>query len=195
MFTDIAAAIPGVRFETFDYNKADGVGNMTVQPLPEQVATLNAKLADAGGEVTLLCHSQGCVIAAMADLDRVTDVIFLAPPENLSVARLARIFGTRPGAVFDPAGMSSLPRRDGTTTYVGKEYMESIAGVDVRQLFAALATKRPTAIVRAADDEVVGVTEFPGVAARIITLPGGHDFADGARSALITELKTLLNIT
>lgn len=196
LFTDIAAVFPDFDFTMFDYNTKDAEGNMTVQPLSAQRALLEAVLAKTEDEVTLLCHSQGCVVAALLpDFSKVVDMIFLAPPQFLDVESFGRIFGDRAGAVFNRNGNSSFPRRDGTTTYIGKDYLDSIENVDVLQLFTEAAAKVPITIVRASDDEIVGPTDFAGVGATVETLAAGHDFTGVARARLIKALGPMLGIS
>jgi hypothetical protein len=195
MFTDIAEAFPDVRFVMFNYNTVDEQGNMTVRPLPEQAEILNEQLAKAEGDVTLLCHSKGCVVGAMADLSNVHDVIFLAPPDGnaQTIKHFGEKFGSREGAVFNPDGMSTIPRRDGTTTYVSSEYLRTQADLDdARQLYKDVAAKHPLTIISAEEDEILGRIPFTDIGATVITLPGNHDFTGQARAGLIETLQTLL---
>ena len=193
LFTDIAAAFPDADFRMFDYNTKDAAGNMTVRPLGDQVAQLKTELNKTTGGVTLLCHSQGCIVASMLpDFSKVERMIFLTPPQDFDIERFSRIFGDRPGAVFNRDGASSFPRRDGTTTYIGKDYLDSIESIDVLGLYAKAATARPVTIVRASDDEIAGDTDFTSVGATVLTLPSGHDFSGEARTGLIETLKPLI---
>ena len=193
LFSDIAAGFPELQFTVFDYNEVDAAGNMTVRPLAVQAELLNVQLARATDGVIVLCHSQGCVTAAMANLGKVSQLIFLAPPDTLDIERFVKVFGSREGVTYDPDGVSKVPRRDGTVTSIGKDYLDSIAAVDVQQLFTTAAQKIPMTVIRAAEDEIVGQTAFADVPATIITLSGSHDFAGAARTELMTQLATLLH--
>ncbi|HSX15274.1 MAG TPA: hypothetical protein VLF40_00620 [Candidatus Saccharimonadales bacterium] len=194
MFTDIAAAPPDIKFVMFNYNTFDEAGNMTVRPLPEQARMLNEQLLKAEGEVTLLSHSMGCAVAAMADLSKVARAIFLAPPGNGSFSKehFAQKFGSREGAVYDPEGMSSIPRRDGTTTYVGKEYLDALDGVAVEQLYEDAASNLPLTVICAADDEILAKASLKVPGANNLAIPGDHDFNGAARQGLIAKLGDLL---
>ncbi len=194
MFTEIAAAFPNVRFVMFDNNEIDADGNMTVRPLPEQAQMLNEQLAKAEGEVTLLCHSKGCLVGALADVGKVSQVIFLAPPgkDSQTIEHFAAKFGAREGAVFNPNGMSSIPRRDGTTTYVSKEYLETMAALNADTLYADLATKCPLTVICAAGDEILAKASLKVPGAHNLAIPGDHDFTGEFRPGLIAELAKLL---
>ena len=71
LFTDIAAALPGATHRMFDYNRRDETtGNLTVAPLAEQVGMLRNQIEKAradtpGAIIDLICHSQGCIVAAL----------------------------------------------------------------------------------------------------------------------------------
>jgi len=194
MFTDIAAAFPGIKFVMFDYNTFDEARNMTVRPLPEQAQLLNEQLLRAEGEIVLLGHSMGCAVAAMTDLSHVARAIFLAPPGNGSFSKehFAQKFGGREGAVYDPEGMSGIPRRDGTTTYVGKEYLDTLDGVDIEQLYEDTASNLPLTVICAADDEILAKANLKVTGANNLAIPGDHDFTGEARRGLITKLADLL---
>lgn len=194
MFTDIAASFPDIKFVMFDYSIIDEAGNMTVRPIPEQVQLLNDQLAGAEGEIILLCHSKGCVVGALADVSKVSQVIFLAPPDKDSqtIEHFAATFGSREGAVFNPAGMSSIPRRDGTITYVSKEYLETQAPLDAPKLYADLAAKLPLTVICAADDEILAKATLKVPGAQNLALPANHDFSGPARQELINQLRELL---
>lgn len=193
MFPEIATAFPELKFVMFDYNSFDEHHNATVSSLASQAEKLNAQIAAASEPATLLCHSQGCIVASLADVSRIERLIFLAPPDTLNVERFMRMFASREGAVYDPDGISSIPRSDGTTTYLGKDYMESVTNTDVQRLFQAVASTKPVTIVRAAGDDTVDQTAFPDVPAKVITIPGDHNFSGAARQGLIETLKILLD--
>jgi len=193
MFPEIAAAFPQFRFVMFDYNSFDEAGNATVSSLKKQADILNQEIAQVPEPITLLCHSQGCIVASLAELDRVEKLIFLAPPDVLDIKHFKDIFASREGSAFNTNGTSSIPRSDGTITYLGKDYLDSVAHIDVQALFKNVVARKPVTIVQAADDDIVGQTDFPAVVARIITIPGDHNFTGNAREGLIKTLKTLLD--
>lgn len=193
LFTDIAEALPWCEFTMFDYNDFDEADNMTVPSLMDQVTTLNEHIYELEDEVILLCHSLGCVIGALSDLTNVTKIVFLAPPDDLNLQKFVGIFGQRDGTVFNPAGVSSIPRGDGTTMYIGKDFLESIMAVDVKQALYAAAEARPSVLIRAEQDELVGQTSFDGINAEVMTLSGTHNFTGEARKQLIATLQELLH--
>lgn len=198
LFTDIAAAMPGTEHILFDYNEVSEDGTvLTVNPLQEQVRRLRDKLASLndGTEKTIdiVAHSQGCVVAALAKPQKVRRILCLAPPDNMDTERLIHIFGSRKGGVINLDGESRIPRRDGTTTIVPKQYWQSIQ-VNVKRLYNHLPNLAEVKFYIANHDEVLGTTDFDAVDQRIelVKVPGNHDFTDEARSEIIKIVKEAL---
>lgn len=195
LFTDIAQGMPNHTFITFDYNTVDADGNITVAPFGKQSNTLHNKIKEAENADTIIAHSQGCITASLTDLDGVERVIFLAPPAELNIETFMRTFD-RPGACIDLAGSSSIPRRDGTTTFVHKDYIDNISSIDIPQLYMQLANRVELIIIRATNDEILGKTQFnylDGV--QIIDMPASHDFTGEFRLALIDNLRKILTVS
>lgn len=188
MYTDIAAGLPDHEFVTFDLNGVDEQGNTTVRSLHEQAAKVSEQVRLHPEAMTVLCHSQGCIIVCLADLGDIKQVIFLAPPEVISVERFKRKFFKRDDAQFVEDGLSVLPRRDGTTTYVTPEYVESIKDIEIENLYSDLAQRVELTIIHAGADEILGKTKFDylhGKAKFLYVEGAGHDFKGESRSALI----------
>lgn len=190
MFPEIARNIPGAEFVVFDYNKVKPNGDTIASSLDEQAKKLQAQIDAATGEIVLLCHSQGSVIAGLVDLSRVAKVILLAPPVNMSMQRVIGKMLDRPGSKINLDGLSELPRTDGTTTYLPKAYLESLDNYTPMELYQTIATTVPTVIVRATRDEVVGLTnvdEVKGVTHYDIA--ADHNFLSKSRQQLIQIIK------
>jgi hypothetical protein len=89
LLTEIASAFPQYKAHLFDYNLAnETLKTLTVQPLTKQAKILENEVVsfvnnEAPESITLICHSQGCIVAALADLEDspIDKVIFLARPQ------------------------------------------------------------------------------------------------------------------
>lgn len=192
MFTELAAAFPNHTFITFDYNQVTDGGDLITAPLDVQAKLLQSKL-DGQDDVILLAHSQGCIITGMVDLTHVRSVILLAPPVVMSMQHVIDKLSKRPGAEINPNGNSKLPRTDGTSTLISQDYLKSINDIDPPSLYRKVAVTRPTIIVRATEDKVLGLTNVNEVnEARLIDLESDHDFQGDARQLLIETLRPLL---
>ena len=193
MFTDIAKALPAANCITFDFNTFDSEGNTTVTPLDGQVEILQSHIDQAQAGATLICHSQGCIVASLANLDKIDQVIFLAPPPLMSIERFISKFGKREGSVMNLECLSSIPRSDGSTTYIPKEYVESIKSIDVPSLYKKVAQNHKLTIVRATNDNILGETNFDYLEnVEIIDIAADHDFTGDSRVQLVEGIKNIL---
>jgi pimeloyl-ACP methyl ester carboxylesterase len=196
MFTDIASALPRVTPVMFDYNTCDESANtLTAVELDTQVAKLTSVIAQTrkqypDGIIDLVCHSQGSVVAALAAPISVRRTILLAPPQDLSVSRIVKVFSRLPGTTFNLDGVSRLPRRDGSTTIVPSSYWKSLASRDPVSLYLAFGCLTELLIITATHDEILGLTDFKRLesVARIQHLEAGHDFRPPARADLVAAV-------
>ncbi|QQS21502.1 alpha/beta fold hydrolase [Candidatus Saccharibacteria bacterium] len=194
MFTEIAGALSGATFVLFDYTDSDGRGGTYVPSLTEQAKRLQRTIDTHKGEdITLLCHSQGCMIAGMVDVSTVSKVILLAPPTGTIMQRLLERIAARPGSYKDGTGAYHLVRSDGTMTTIDKAYMDEIATVHPEWLYARIAESVPTVLVRATEDDVLGKTRLGHLAgAQRYEIAADHNFTGSARPKLIALLKDLI---
>ncbi len=193
MFTDIADALPkNIKPILFDYNQFDEASNaLTVASLTSQAEKLSQVLAETRREnpgitIDLVCHSQGCVAAGILKPAGIRKFILVGPPAVLNIERMMQVFD-RPGASIHIDGTSTLPRRDGSTTIVPKEYWESIEDVDPIALFNYLRGVAQVIAIHADQDEIIGSKDFSRLAQGIrnIHIDANHDFTDESRPKLI----------
>ena len=196
LFTDIASSFDSdTTAIMFDYNKVDEAAKtLTVRPLKEQAEMFRAELpkakqANPGADIYVIAHSQGCLVAAMADPEGVKKVIMLAPAKEFNVERLTANFSDRPGTVFNPGGVSQLERRDGTKTLVGPEYIKEINQVEPVPLYNHLAKKSKLVIFHATEDEVLGSVDYTGVDAEVVEIAADHNFTGPVLAELISGIR------
>lgn len=193
MFTEIARAFPEHTFLTFDYNRIHPNGDIEVRPIDEQVETLQQKI-DANDDVILLAHSQGCITAGLADLAKVSKAVLLAPPTRMSIERVMQKLMSRPGSAINLGGVSSLMRSDGSKTLIPGEYIASVGSRDPFAIYQDMADRVDTTIIRALDDEVVGLTNVDEIThANHVDLEADHNFTGDSRSKLIATLAEIFN--
>lgn len=193
MFSDIAATFSEYAPVMFDYNTLAEDGGVVVSPIDKQVNMLEAHVAGVDEASVLITHSQGCIVAALTALPRLRNVILLAPPGAMSMQRVIEKMKQRPGAEINLDGMSKYPRSDGSFTYLPKEYIESLGGINATELYTQLAQRQNVTIIRATNDNVLGETNFDDVRdATIIDVAADHDFTNGSRELLIHELHKIL---
>jgi hypothetical protein len=196
LFTDISKAFPDARSIMFDYNTVNELAHeLTVSPLGIQANKLNEVITQTqeknpGASIDVICHSQGCVVAAIAKPQGVHKIIFLAPPSEINVELFMKTFGNRPGSIVNLKGVSRLSRRDGSTTLVPSTYWSSIKGLDTGRLYNELSNSAQIIIVNAVQDEVLGRVVFNNLSSKITIyeLEAGHDFTDEARTQVVRLL-------
>jgi predicted esterase YcpF (UPF0227 family) len=193
LFADIAAMLPNYEHILFDYNSKDEFANTLTVPsldlqkheLLKQIFKVREENSDA--EISLICHSQGCAVAAMAEPFGIKHIIFLAPPTDFDNWKSIERFGKRPGAIVDINGITSFPRRDGSTTILKADYWKSRENVDLIAIYALLAQNTKLTIVKSTQDEVLGDTSFSELhdLAKIIELTSDHDFTGENRKSML----------
>jgi hypothetical protein len=191
LFPDAAALVNDAKVVMFDYNVINEVQNtITIAPFDDQVKKLEkiineTKAAHPQATIDLLCHSQGCLIAALLKPDGIRKTIFLAPPYSLDAERTISQFTERPGTKIDRRGVSLLERLDGTTTIVPKEFWDGMANKDCAALYNNFAECTELEIVNASQDEVLGNINLTGLSPKIkiINIDGSHNFGGAARDS------------
>lgn len=200
LLTDIADSFPGYESILFDYNDVDEQHNvLTVAPIRRQADMLLDEIdivrqSDPDAEISLVCHSQGCVVAALANPTNIKQAVFLAPPGNVSADSIKKFFGKRPGTVVENDGTMRVPRADGSTTRIPQQFIDDIKSVDVTELYSSFAHQTKLTIVVANQDEVLKPIDFSYLAERVrlLHIDGDHNFTGDDRIGLINQLEELL---
>lgn len=193
MYPEIARSLPDYNFVMFDYNTFDDEGNTIVASIDQQAKKLQKVIDESPDDSILLCHSQGSIVAGLVDLAKVKQVILLAPPVQMSMERIINKMMNKEGSVINLDGISKLPRSDGTMTLLPKEYIQSLRGRDPLKIYTAIASQKPTIIVRSLNDQVLGMTNVDEVSsATIIDLGTDHDFTGNGRAVLISTLQSII---
>ncbi|HJQ07868.1 MAG TPA: NUDIX domain-containing protein [Candidatus Saccharimonadales bacterium] len=192
LFTDIAASLPNAEHIMFDYNQVDDRANtLTVAPLTEQAKKLRqvaaeVEAANPDAVIDLVCHSQGCVVAAIAKPTGLRKTVFTAPPPDVDIEDKIRRWRVRYGTTFTTKGVTYLERKDGSTTIVPPAYWISLKNLDAQELYNTLAENTDLVIITATQDEVLGEVALDKLAPniKVIEMATGHNFEDKARPKL-----------
>ncbi len=188
----------------FDYSDVDPIQRtMTIKPLSQQAQIFNQQLQRVrqehpGVPVSVVAHSQGCVVVALAQPAGLKQAILLAPAEYLDPKRLKRAFSDRLHAETLADGTVKLARRDGSAVLIAAGYQSELASADPAEQYSDLATRTPVTIVRAAQDDIIATRLGPSLlnaAITIISLDGDHNFTGAARDGLVQSVKKLIQTT
>jgi esterase/lipase len=195
MFTDIANALPDFECILTDLNIVDENGNTHLNPLGTQANIIREVFEKSGGdEIYIIAHSQGCVVAALADLPNIKKVFLLAPPTNNDLDKTLNNFRKRLGTEIDLEGQSTLMRADGSKTFVPKEYWEERVKINYLEEYKKLSEKNNLIIILASEDEVVDNSskedlKILGVVDEVVA---NHNFEGSARLKLVETIQKYL---
>jgi len=196
LFSDIAGLFNEKDTLLFDYNEVnDKDKTITLASLNSQADKLRQVLSKIDEPINLICHSQGCLVAALANPIGLQSILFLAPVSTTSSKDFKKLFGERltVGKRDEP---DRLKRKDGTTTIIDKTFWDSLdAANDVEELYQSLASTTFLTIITAGSDELIE-TSFPELEnkAEIHTMPeADHNFTGKSREQLLDIFSRLNN--
>lgn len=208
LFPAIATGLPNAKPVMFGYNRVEADNTLIASTLEEQVGRLRQiyegiKANNLDATIDLICHSQGCVIAAQAQLESIRKTIFLAPPDASFGVNIdqkiedVKVRKKRPGTKILPDGSISYPRRDGSTTIIPTAYWDSRRDVNPIPLYKEMSKKTDLIIVQATHDEVIGMTDFSELPStiKIVQMNTGHDFEGEDRQKIAGLIANELRVT
>ncbi|HSX42621.1 MAG TPA: hypothetical protein VLF59_00865 [Candidatus Saccharimonadales bacterium] len=204
LFTAISRALPEAESVLFNYNPINEQANtLTAEPLGEQVLKLRkvintVRAEHPGAVIDLVCHSQGCVVAALLKPRYIRKIIMITPPDDLREATVAKQLGTRREVPIDTSVRTRLARSDGSTTVIHPEYWQSLAGIEPVKLYNRLARFTALRVIKARHDEVLGDVSFTGIdpGISLVTLDGTHNFeGEESRNRLLHILRKELMLS
>jgi hypothetical protein len=214
IFTDIEKYIPQNEYIYTDLNiveNNDGKENITINTVNEQVEIIKKVVGkeietNINTNYIFICHSMGCVIFSILyekflvgffasqkiPLTSIK-VILLAPPVNNDLEKTFDRYRQKPENILDLNGLSKLFRRDGSITFIPKEFWESRKNINFLETYKKIKTLNPKIII-ARQDEVIENSEenlntlkYVG---EVISIDGNHNF-DKERENLA---KTIINL-
>lgn len=200
MFTEIAAKLPdGFGYVLFDYNTQEG-DKLRLTNLSDQVIRLTRVISCTRQQpgvkhLTIIAHSKGCIVTALAEPKDVAGVIMLAPPLHIGSGTRTR-FTTRPGATRQ-GDTWSVPRSDGTTSLIDEAVFAEMDTIDGEQAVLSYAQMQPLYVIAAGDDRILPNQDYAKVAACTGTIfatveGASHDFEGAARQPLVDLVNTYL---
>jgi hypothetical protein len=194
LFSDISSLFNEKDILLFDYNKVDTKNKtITISNLDDQAKKLQKILDGIDEPINLVCHSQGCLVAALAKPVGLQSILFLAPVSSTTSEEFKSIFGDRLTKGTDSAP-DKLQRMDGTITIIDQAYWDSLDAVgDVEELYSELSGTTFLTIISAGDEEIVK-TSFPKLKnkAEIHVMTGAdHNFTGNSREKLLDVFRRL----
>lgn len=204
LFTAISRALFSAKSLMFDYNPINESSNtLTTMTMDEQAVKLRkainiARTEYPGAIIDLVCHGQGCVVAALVKPRGIRKVIMLTPPDDISQDAVIKQLSVGKDVAIDVTVRTRLARSDGSTVVIHPEYWQSLAGIKPVKLYNMLARVTSLRILSAKQDEILGNVSFEGIDPTIshVSLQGDHNFEDEeSRNRLLYILKKELSIS
>lgn len=196
MFTGIAEQLKD-DYRMFDYNSWDEEARkLKVTPLHIQVELLLGEIANLNEPIDLVCHSQGCLVAALAQPENIRSALFLAPATTTTADDFAALFARNGESLYDRENMSILQRSDGSQTIVPPEYWDSLDEVgDTYAQYERFSKMTKLTIITAGEEEIVAKVDYSGLEnVTVDEIPGAdHNFTGEAREKIITKVAEILN--
>jgi hypothetical protein len=199
MFDQISNCLPKNYLSLqFDYYSI--TGNTWVVPSIEDMSTmLDSKIeSNSDKDITLICHSQGCTVAALSKY-RPKKIIFLAPPTRTFNGKVKEKFVARRNdrATINHAGDVILNRRsDDKILHIASAWFDQLGREEAINNMLKLAKSGRLVIIEATQDESIKdrrryiTLEKNG--AKMIKIQADHNFNGAARSTLISKINAIL---
>lgn len=194
MFTDIARSLSEYRPIMFDYNEIyDDKGLTKVYSYKRQAKLLNTQInkiykKDPKAEVVVVAHSQGAIVAGLCK-QKAAKVILLAPPTTVS-ARRSKL---RPNRRVRKDGSVMIYKKNGSRILLTAGFMWGLKLTNPIKIYDKLASRTPTFIIAAKQDEMVNNTNLSKViSSKVYEIDGDHNFTGENRKRLLEALSGIL---
>lgn len=195
MFTELAEVFSahGITPILIDLSEQHDSGDIYVNSLSEQARILREtyeRECDDGAVIDMICHSQGCLVASLANIPDVRITLFLAPPTENNPEKTINYFSKNPESVVDVNNTSRFTRRDGTSTFVPAVYWQDRARMNYQEIYQTYISSHETVVITALNDEVVSNEHINNIfgSAKIFPLSSDHNFTGTSRE----ELRSLI---
>jgi len=202
LLSNIAEMLPEVESILFDYFEIDEVKKtLTTCAISEQVVMLNDIIKKTRKEnpesiIDLICHSQGTIVAALANPKGIRKSILLAPSFDMSLERTFKRYDskTRPGAKIDLDGTSILPELGGLIRIVPAVYWAERVLIKPFDAYNTFAENTEMIMIIANQDEIAGKSDPTGLNPKVkqIFLDGNHGFHGNDRESLNKIIREII---
>lgn len=201
MFTEIANVFPEYTSVMFDYYIESQENVFTIPSLYDQAKMLQDQVDvirsnNKEADITIICHSQGCVVAGIAKPKGIAHAVLLAPPGTISNHNKAKkYFSQRKNAIVETDGTIQFTRKDGSTSRISADFISDLTSVDPIKAYSQLSTITKITVLVARQDEMLHPIDFSPITsnAQLIEIDGDHNFTGKYREGLLIEIKSMLN--
>ena len=193
MFSEIVAALPeDYGYVMFDYyDITDKTVNIsTLEDQQRILLTIIGWLSEQSEviDISLVAHSVGCLVAAVAQPPEIKHAVMLAPPLRRNES-MRDYFLQKPG-VAQRGELWYVPRRDGTTSIIPNALFDELGALNAEQVLLDYAAVQPFQLIIPTQDEVLGSVDYNELALdehiSAITIDAAdHNFSGPRRADMI----------
>lgn len=197
LFSAIAQALPaGFTPIMFDYYEISG-DDMKVRP-PSLMSNMFRKRCSGikSDDLILIGHSMGCSILAMSGVEA-TKAILIAPPSTMTakMGYRERILSHHSNA-YEKNDSIYIPRKNGGIFEITSEWVSEMETLSHGECMLDLIERTQTSCIFGSNDEQTPVPnrQHPlwKSSARIIEIPGNHNFTGAYRQKLVEEVVAII---
>jgi pimeloyl-ACP methyl ester carboxylesterase len=200
LLSDIAENLPELESVLFDYYDLDEVNNeLLICPPSQHVNKLNKtiqelRIKNPEAIIDLIAHSQGTIVAAMANPDGIRKAVLLAPVFDMGLEGTLSRYRAKPGAELNINGTSRIPSSNGFIRVIPKEYWQERLAIKTFQEYNSFSEKTEIIAIEAKQDELLPKMDLKELSKKIkiISLDGDHGFHAPNREGLIKTIRELL---
>ena len=198
LLSDIADALSGAESILFDYYEADETRKtLTICSFSEQVEKLTKIIneimsANPDAIIDLIAHSQGTIVAALANPEGIRKAIFLAAVFDLSLERTLERHRLNPEALINLEGVSIIPSKSGGfDRIIPAKYWRERAEIKSFEAYNNFAEKTEIVFVEANQDQLLPKVDLSPLSkkTKVISIDGNHGFEGEAREVLFGIIK------
>jgi hypothetical protein len=206
MFTQVGDSLKDkyiiVRFDYAIVNKKEGwqkVPSYSKQAEMLRIVYEFVSKTFTPSEVNIVAHSMGCLIAGLAQLEKINKTILLAGLPTSPYLRMKEYFSKRPETDINDSATSVIMRSDGSKTYVESDFWAEMRSVKPVEMYKELADKHGICFIRALSDQVITEKNYENIKKinqlKYFEIEANHDFEGKAREKLIDIVQKILHRT
>lgn len=196
LFTDLVRTLPeDYGYVLFDYYDITGktVNFSSLQDQQRMLLSIIAWLSEQADvtDISLVAHSMGCIVAALAQPPELKQVVMLAPP--LMIGDGPRAYFTGKDGAEKRDNLWVVPQGEGITNYIPEKLFDEFETVKPQEALLDYAAVQPFELLIPTDDEVLGTVDYNDLALdeniTALTIDeADHNFSGVSRHAVIAAV-------
>ncbi len=140
--------------------------------------------------ISIIGHSQGCIIPTLCNLEGVERIIAISPFFHTDMSEVLKRYTKNANNHIELTGISRRYRSNGSVTVIPPEYWQERFATDVIALYNRMALEIEFTTIYGLNDEIMSFSDFNKLKyVRMINTDGDHNFSKSHRSDLIALIR------